>query len=81
MVFGDARAEPTDNTYRQLKLMEENQELKEALLRMRKKLESFSNQAKSVAGMREWRYQIHAHMFNFIYKKAKKGFSQMTQQP
>ena len=71
----DARAEPTDFIYRQLELMEENQELREALLGMRKKLESFSNQAKSVAGMREWRYQIHVHIFNFIYKKAKKDFS------
>ncbi|KAI9767342.1 MAG: hypothetical protein M1840_005751 [Geoglossum simile] len=45
----DARAEPTDIIYRQLKLMEENQELREALLGMRKKFESFSNQAKSIA--------------------------------
>ncbi|KAI9766249.1 MAG: hypothetical protein M1840_006663 [Geoglossum simile] len=45
----DTMAKPINNTYRQLKLTEENQELKEALLRMRKKLESFNNQAKSVA--------------------------------
>ena len=54
------RIRPTNGLPTQLRLITENQELREALRRMRRRLASYGDEAQLIAGMKEQRYQIHA---------------------